>query len=80
MHIVHIVNKVHIVHILHIVGRGGCNIRCKGSSTPYGRPKVARLQRFAKFPASESGSTQQMVIFAYWVHLGSHGLICVDLG
>ena len=34
--------------------RGCCNTRCKGSSTLYGRPKVAGLQKFAKFPAGES--------------------------
>ena len=43
-------------------------MRCKESSTQYGRPQVAGLQRFAKFPTGESvtprgGSTQQMVIF-----------------
>ena len=47
--------------------RGYCNERCKGSSTQYGRPQVAGLQQFAKFPAGESvtprgGSTQQTVI------------------
>ena len=44
-------------------------MRCKGSTTQYGRPQVAGLQKFAKFPAGESvtprgGSTQQMVILS----------------
>jgi hypothetical protein len=34
--------------------RGYCNMRCKGSSTQYGRPQVARLQKFSKFTAGES--------------------------
>ena len=42
-------------------------MRGKGSSTQYGRPQVAGLQKFAKFPAGESvtprgGSKQQTVI------------------
>ena len=34
--------------------RGYCNTRCKGSSTQYGRPQTAGLQKFSKFPAGES--------------------------
>ena len=42
-------------------------MRCKGSSTPYDRPQVAGLQKFAKFSAGEGvtprgNSTQQTVI------------------
>ena len=43
-------------------------MHCKGSSTPYGRPQVAGLQKFAKFPADESvtprgDSTQHIKIY-----------------
>ena len=44
----------HIWCMEFVTKRGCCNTRCKGSSTPYCRPQVAGLQKFAKFPAGES--------------------------
>ena len=52
-----------------------CNTRCKGSSTLYGRPKVAGLQKFAKFPAG-THTDEQTGILTYRNHWPRGLMLC----